>query len=336
MPGGAPRAMLAAFGIASYALQMYGICLLIAFNGNLVHYFPAIDPFLPFAVDGSAWNDSNWFGKATIHKLLGDEYGHGSDHSLLKAAMFDLLLIAVFAIPHSILPRLGVKEAMRKTIPEAAERSIYGLQAAVLLITLVALWQPIDAPVIWQAPSWAHAPLLALQAAGVAFAVSSTFAIDHFHLFGIRQALSHPLTTKHLPPPHLQTHWHYHLMRHPLAAGLVVSWFAQPVMTAGHLLLAIAFTLYQTLAIVCLEERDLHTIFGSQWDAYERRVPAFGVHAAALCPVLTRRGKGAAPSDSASEHATAARGASGVKASESGAAQRAAPVHSVSSSKKIG
>eukprot|EP00611_Tribonema_gayanum_P021693 TRINITY_DN4220_c0_g1_i2.p1 TRINITY_DN4220_c0_g1~~TRINITY_DN4220_c0_g1_i2.p1 ORF type:complete len:327 (-),score=102.65 TRINITY_DN4220_c0_g1_i2:818-1798(-) len=318
-----------------FLAAVYGICLLIAFNGNLVHYFPAIDPFLPFAVDGSAWNDSNWFGKAAVHKMLGHEYGHGSDHSTLKAAMFNLLLIAMFAIPHSILPRLGVKDAMRKTIPEAAERSIYGLQAAVLLITLMALWQPIDAPVIWEAPSWAHAPLLALQAAGVAFAVSSTFAIDHFHLFGIRQALSHPLATKHLPPPHLQTHWHYHIMRHPLAAGLVVSWFAQPVMTTGHLLLAVAFTLYQTLAIVCLEERDLHTIFGSQWDAYERRVPAFGAHAALLCPVLTRRGKGAAHSDSASEDAAGARKASGVKASES-AAQRAAPVHSVSSSKKIG
>ncbi|MEE9165674.1 MAG: isoprenylcysteine carboxylmethyltransferase family protein, partial [Nitrospinota bacterium] len=64
----------------------------------------------------------------------------------------------------------------------------------------------------------------------------------------------------------------YKLVRHPLYVGWFFAFWATPTMTVAHLVFAIATTAYILIAIQ-LEERDLVTIHGSDYDEYRSSVP---------------------------------------------------------------
>jgi steroid 5-alpha reductase family enzyme len=65
----------------------------------------------------------------------------------------------------------------------------------------------------------------------------------------------------------------YRLVRHPMMAGLLLTFWAWPTMTQGRLLFALAMTGYILAAVKWLEERDLRKTFGREYERYEREVP---------------------------------------------------------------
>jgi methanethiol S-methyltransferase len=195
------------------------------------------------------------------------------------AAGLDLLLLAVFAVQHSVMARPWFKRRWTRLVPGPAERASYVLASSLALGLLLWLWRPIPQPV-WQAGGTAAVALRTGYCAGWLLAFSSTFMISHFDLFGVRQAWLRLRGTSYRPPQFTRRGL-YALVRHPLMTGFLIVFWVTPVMTAGHLLLAVAATGY-ILAGIRLEERDLGRELGASYRTYQREVRA-------LVPVPRRR-----------------------------------------------
>ena len=187
------------------------------------------------------------------------------------AVAIDLLLLLLFAAQHTVMARPWFKRRWTRLVPVPAERATFVLCASLLLALLFWQWRPVGGTV-WHLPGPAAGVLLGVYAIGWAVAVSSTFMIDHFDLFGLRQAYLHARGVAYRPPPFTERAL-FRWVRHPLMAGFVIIFWAAPVMTAGHLLFAAAATGYILLGIR-FEERDLGRDLGEAYHAYRRRVPA--------------------------------------------------------------
>ena len=188
----------------------------------------------------------------------------------VPALAINAALLAVFAVQHSLMARPFFKKAIARFVPPAVERSTYVLASSLALILLFVGWQPMGG-VIWQVDSHS-AEIVAYcgYAFGWALVLYSTFAIDHFDLFGLRQTWLAARGRPYEAPRFVQP-WLYRVVRHPLYVGwLCVFWFA-PTMTVAHLVFAAATTLYILIAIQ-LEEADL-TKAHPEYADYKRRVP---------------------------------------------------------------
>ena len=194
----------------------------------------------------------------------------GTPAPLAEALVVDLVLLAIFALQHSIMARKPFKRWWMQFVPEPVERPTYVLFSTLALILLFWQWRPIPA-VVWQIGD----PALAMAVQGVALlgwaiAFLSTFMISHFELFGLQQVFVY-LDGRSIPNGEFRTPGLYKLVRHPLYLGFLIAFWAAPVMTFGHLLFAVATTGY-VLVGVMLEERDLVDLFGDDYRAYRKRV----------------------------------------------------------------
>lgn len=186
------------------------------------------------------------------------------------ALAIDLLLLTLFAVQHSGMARRGFKALWTRIVPREIERSTYVLAASTCLLALFALWRPIPA-IVWsvEAPAPRFA-LLALSGLGWFVVLSSSFLLNHFELFGLRQVYL-AARRKELPGTQFRTPWFYKWVRHPLYLGFLVAFWAAPTMTAGHLVFALA-TLGYILVAIQLEERDLVHEYGARYLAYREQV----------------------------------------------------------------
>ena len=181
------------------------------------------------------------------------------------------------------LSRAGVRRPGARIVPEPAERATFVLAASLVLALLFWQWRP-DRPLVWSLSGPGAGALWAAYAAGWAIAISSTFLISHFDLFGVRQAWLHARRVRYSPPPFTERGL-YRRIRHPLMTGFVIIFWSAPVMTAGHLLLAAAATGYIGVGIA-FEEHDLIQSLGGTYTAYRARVPALIPRPALPCPPL--------------------------------------------------
>jgi protein-S-isoprenylcysteine O-methyltransferase Ste14 len=210
---------------------------------------------------------------------------------LIEALAIDLGLLAAFAIQHSGMARPAFKRWWTRIVPEPVERSTYVLASSLAMVALFVLWQPIGG-VIWRTEGVVLSAVIAVYLFGWALLLYSTFLIDHFDLFGLRQVW-HRLMGYQPVPPQFYTPTLYKLVRHPLYVGWLVIFWAAPTMTVAHFVFAVMTTAYILIAIQ-LEERDLVDVFGEQYLNYRRRtpmlVPRLGARRNASTPSRVTRG----------------------------------------------
>jgi protein-S-isoprenylcysteine O-methyltransferase Ste14 len=197
-----------------------------------------------------------------------------------QALVIDAILLSLFAVQHSVMARQWFKRAWTKIIPNPVERSAYVLMASLILLLLFWQWRPMKG-VVWhvQNPT-ASAVLLGLFWMGWVLVLVSTFLIDHFGLFGMRQVYDH-LMGRPYELPSFRVPVFYKVVRHPLYLGFMIAFWSAPSMTVGHLFFAAMTTAYMLVAIQ-FEERDLIRFHGDHYRTYRREVSM-------LFPIVSRK-----------------------------------------------
>ncbi len=234
----AKRLLVFVYGVVSYAAFFLTFLYAIGFIGNM---------YVPRSLDSAA--------RAPFWQAL----------------LIDTLLLGVFAVQHSAMARPAFKRVLTRFIPEPAERSTYVLLSSIALALLFAYWQPLGG-VLWNVASpAARTAVNVIYGFGLALVLVSTFLINHFDLFGLRQVTLYLMGR---PYTHLafRTPLFYRYVRHPLYVGWFISFWATPTMTGAHLLFAVMTSVYMLMAIRW-EERDLIMVHGAKYQNYRESVP---------------------------------------------------------------
>lgn len=190
---------------------------------------------------------------------------------LWQALGINVALVALFGAQHSLMARQRFKGWWTRIVPAELERSIYVLATSLCLLTLFWFWQPMGG-VIWHVESaLGRGALYAVAAFGWVLTGASTFLIDHFDLFGLRQVWSAFRGRPYGQAPFVQP-LPYRIVRHPLYLGFLLALWATPRMTAAHLALAGLLSVYLAIG-VRFEERSLIAEHGEAYCEYQRRVP---------------------------------------------------------------
>jgi methanethiol S-methyltransferase len=187
-----------------------------------------------------------------------------------EALFINILLMVLFAVQHSVMARKGFKQWWTRFTPEPVERSTYVLLSSLALILLFWQWRPIPMTVwhIEEAP--VAVAVTALSFLGWFIALTSTFLINHFQLFGLSQVADN-FSAKPELTLRFQMPLYYKFVRHPIYLGFLIAFWAAPSMSVGHLLFAAVTTAYTFVGIM-LEERDLIDLFGDEYRRYRARV----------------------------------------------------------------
>ena len=194
----------------------------------------------------------------------------GAASTFGPSLLINAVLLGLFAVQHSVMARPAFKRWWTSFVPKQIERSTYVLLASLLLLLLFWQWRPMTS-VIWDVQNTVgRAALQVLFWLGWLTVLLSTFMINHFELFGLRQAFANLRGLE--PEAHcFKTPGLYRVCRHPIMLGFIVAFWATPHMTVGHLVFAVATTLYILIALQ-LEERDLVNAYGATYTDYRRRV----------------------------------------------------------------
>eukprot|EP00397_Hematodinium_sp_SG-2012_P036681 GEMP01039627.1.p1 GENE.GEMP01039627.1~~GEMP01039627.1.p1 ORF type:complete len:320 (+),score=49.41 GEMP01039627.1:1-960(+) len=242
----------AAFTVTSYLYFFFVFLLLGAFQINLSHHFPqylAATPFSPSVDFGN---------KATVC----------AGQSMAVKFMINLAGLGVFAVHHSTFARTPVKRFLinKLRVPADIERSIFVLVTSAIAHLSMANWCNFSGLNALWGDSGLKRDLVSYSGVvlGMLVVLLSTFMIDHFDLFGLRQGI-------HLWPRSkaIVSRGFYQFLRHPIMTGFLIMFWARPLLTIGSLEWNVLCTGYIIIGTV-LEEYFLILEVGRPYVEYKR------------------------------------------------------------------
>ena len=232
------------YGLMGYALGMVALVGLIFFTNSHMGVF-GIDALLPL-------NANQQMVDLAINPIL-----------------LNVLLVALFAVQHSIMARPAFKTKLTKVIPSHLERSTYMIGTALVTFVLIYYWQPIEGN-IWVVQDETYRNVLNTAFYfGWIFTTLATFMINHFHLFGLQQSFNgdNPDAGSKV----FRTPMFYKIVRHPIQTGVAIARVSTPDMTYDRAILAAGMLVYIAIGLR-YEEADLMDEFGETYGDYKKRV----------------------------------------------------------------
>jgi methanethiol S-methyltransferase len=190
-----------------------------------------------------------------------------------SAFAVNLGLVLLFGLQHSIMARPGFKRMLTRLVPERLERATYVFASSAALALLIWQWQPMNT-VLWSVDNpVAAAVMWAFNALGWLGVPLSSLMIDHFHLFGLKQAFD-GFRRRSFEQTGFVTPLFYKYVRHPMMTALLLGLWLTPHMTIGHLLLSVGMSVYIMVG-VHFEERALSRELGLDYVRYQASTPRF-------------------------------------------------------------
>ncbi len=234
------RVLSFVYGVFCYALFLAVFLVLIAFVGDV----------------GGPWTVSG-----------------GVPQDPIPAALTDVALLALFGVQHSVMARRSFKNWLTRFVAPAVERSTYVLATNLAFIALFTGWQPVPG-VLWtiENPTLVTATRV-VGGMGWLIALLSTFLTTHFVLFGRRQVWLNWQRQAYSPVP-FKENFFYRWIRHPMMLGLLIAFWAAPVMSVSHALFSAGMSIYIVIGIH-FEERGLKRELGQPYQDYVQRTVRF-------------------------------------------------------------
>ena len=189
----------------------------------------------------------------------------------VPALLINGSLVLLFVLQQTSMSSYAFKRWRIKFIPQPIDRSTSVLVTSIFLLLLMWQWQPIGG-VVWQITSeTAKTILLIIHLAGWVIVFITTFLVNHFDLFGLRQSW---LNFRHKPSERLPLPLalSYRLVRNPLYIGFLVCFWTASTMTVIHLSFAMLATLYM-MTVIQLEEKGININYGERYSRYKKQFP---------------------------------------------------------------
>lgn len=270
------QTILQGFSVASYSYFLYTFGNFAAFLLNIGDHLPSLRFFFPNCIDFCQ-------SSTPRHSVF------GITNPVVSDALLIISFMAVHALFHS--PR-----ALRTMKLGLFTRPVGLAATSFFLHLLITRWRPLYNHIyVWDTT---HRPYFMWSAFAAAFGwlVSTTFAVDHMDLFGLRDAFTFDhkkrLGVGGSRVASFTNKAHYGIVRHPVASGLFVMLFAIPMLTVNHAIFSLAMVA-GILAAVRVQERNMLAEFGDTYAKYKAEIPAyipmiFGRNRVPASPAVTK------------------------------------------------
>ena len=233
-----PRVLRLGYAVGSYMIAMLGLSYFILFISDL---------FIPVTVNSGPF-----------------------DGSMMSAFSINFALLLLFGLQHSVMARPKFKQWLKTYMDPSIERATYCLATGLVIGFMCCMWQPMQG-MVWSIDSTVGIGVTrAIDAVGWTIMLIATFNIDHFELFGLRQAYTQ-FTGRPMSRMLFKMAGLYKWVRHPIQTGLLIGMWAVPQASMSHLMLAGGMTVYVFIGLY-FEEKDLIREFGQTYRDYIKKV----------------------------------------------------------------
>ena len=227
------------YGFFAYIISFLTLCYLIGFLGNL---------YVPKSVDV------------------------GPISSIKEASLINIMLLAIVFLQHTAMAREKFKSWICQFIPETIERSTFCLLSSLSFLLLFWQWRPITG-VVWSIETRVVSIIIEVVFySGWILALYSTFMINHFHLFGLRQVYIN-FKAEPVPSTGFKIRGPYKYVRYPILLGFLIALLSTAHMTVGHLLFSLSLS-FLIINGIRLKDKEFLRLHSKKFSAYKNRVNA--------------------------------------------------------------